>query len=924
MPLPTGRVTLLFTDIEGSTRLWEAQPDVMPDVLVRHDDLVRSAIEDSLGYVFKTVGDAFCAAFNDANEAVQAALRAQHDLSSAQWPQGIVLRVRMALHSGTCQERDGDYFGPTVNRAARLEAVAHGGQVVLSQMTADLVRSQLPDGVSLFDLGEHRLKDLGQPEQVYQLTAGSYEQFPPLRSLDNPVLHNNLPAQLATFIGRDRETGDLRRMVEDSRLVTVTGAGGSGKTRLALQVAADLIDDYVDGVWLVELASTLDAGDVTRTVSDVLGVTSQPGRPVLDELIDALIPQQVLIVLDNCEHLIEACAQVVAAILRRCRNVRVLATSREPLGITGEAIYRVPSLSLPDHENQSVFEDSDAVALFVERARSQGVEPIIDQNTVSVLRSVVRRLDGMPLAIELAAARMRSLSLADLHDLLDQRFRLLSGGNRGALERQQTLRATVDWSYRLLNLDEQSVFRCLSVFADDFDLEAACSICALNDIEPFDVTDLVGSLVDKSLVLAEPSRGAMRYRLLETLRQFAAERLAECGAKELTAVADAHCQHFLALAESVAPHLMASDQQEWLFRLDTEYGNIRRAIEYTVSNPTLTSLTLRFAVALSSFWRMRFRTRDGFNLLLPVLDRPEATTEPRLYLEALIATAINARLVDIQASLELANQANGVARTLDDERLVTLACVVLGATRYFAGDPEGGYSLGKANLERARAQGDDTLLAITLGLCIMASQVVDPSRTDDFFAEEIECLERSGNLFFMTDVRNTAGVHALYRGDIAMARQHLEIASRAAETLQLQMFHMRINLGLVAREEGDLPGAISLLNEALQISRRSGDRFGLAYSVLGLAIVAGDLSDWERAAELHGVAQNFLGQIGQPWLIYYGPLREVSIGKLRAHLGEVEFRLHYDNGLTASHEAAVEIARTQGAKIATSDATALP
>ena len=474
MSRPTGRVTLLFTDIEGSTRLWEAQPDVMPGVLARHDELLRSVIEDSSGYVFKTVGDAFCAAFDHADQAVRAALRAQQDLSMARWPDGVALRVRMALHSGTCDERDGDYFGPTVNRAARLEAVAHGGQIVLSGATAEVVRSRLPDGFHLLDLGEHRLKDLGQPEHVYQLTAvDSDQEFPPLRSLDDPVLRHNLPAQLATFIGRERELVDLRGRVDRARLVTVTGAGGSGKTRLALQVAADVLDGYADGVWLVELATTLDGGDVARTVSDVLGVALRPGQPVIEELVDALVPQQVLVVLDNCEHVVDACAQVAVAILRRCRGVHVLVTSREPLGVTGEDIYRVPSLSLPEGDDLSDVEDSDAMALFVERARSQGVEPIVDENSARLLRSVCQRLDGMPLAIELAAARMRALSLADVHDLLDQRFRLLTGGNRGALERQQTLRATVDWSYRLLTPDEQSVVRRLSIFAEDFDLEAA-------------------------------------------------------------------------------------------------------------------------------------------------------------------------------------------------------------------------------------------------------------------------------------------------------------------------------------------------------------------------------------------------------------------------------------------------------------------
>jgi predicted ATPase len=416
-------------------------------------------------------------------------------------------------------------------------AAGYGGQALLSETAAALVRDSLPPGVALTDLGVHRLKDLGRPEQIFQLqAAGLQAEFPPLRSLGNPALPNNLPAQLAAFIGREKELSEVRALVASSRLVTLTGAGGCGKTRLSLQVAAELIDGSGDGVWLVELAAVSDETVVTPAICQALGIAAQPGQPALDTLLDALAPQDMLIVLDNCEHLIGACAKTADAIVRHCPKVHLVATSREPLGIGGETIYRVPPLSLPGPGDSasSAAESSDAVALFMDRAQAQGTGLSIDEATAPLVVSICARLDGLPLAIELAAARLRSLSLRGLADRLDQRFRLLTGGSRTALARQQTLQATVEWSYSLLHGAEQSLLRRLSVFAETFDLDAAEAVCSFGDIELFDVTGLLGSLVDKSLVVAEPAGEALRYRLLETIRQFAAERhLFNAAAAEL-------------------------------------------------------------------------------------------------------------------------------------------------------------------------------------------------------------------------------------------------------------------------------------------------------------------------------------------------------------------------------------------------------
>ena len=500
-------LAFLFTDIEGSTALLgRLGEDGYAQVLAGHHALIRSALTAHDGREMDTQGDAFFAVFSSPRGCVAAVLQMQQALQDHAWPGGERVRVRMGIHCGKAAKTVTGLVGLEVHRAARVAAVGYGGQVLVSEAAAVLVRDWLPPGAALADLGSHRLKDLGRPERIFQLTAaGLPAQFPPLRSLGNPALPNNLPAQPSTFIGRDREVAEVRALVESCRLVTLTGAGGAGKTRLGLQVAAELLDGSGDGVWLAELAAVTDGDAVPPAISRALRLTGQPGRPALEALLDALAPQDVLIVVDNCEHLIGGCAKTAEAIVRRCPRVHLLATSREPLGIGGEAIYRVPSLSLPvpGDSGSGTPGSSDAVALFADRARANGVALDVDEQAGPLVVSVCRRLDGMPLAIELAAARLRSMSLAELHDRLDQRFRLLTGGSRTALERQQTLRATVGWSYSLLTGAEQLLLGRLSVFAEGFGLGAAEAVCGSGDLDVLDVADLLGSLVDKSLVVAE-------------------------------------------------------------------------------------------------------------------------------------------------------------------------------------------------------------------------------------------------------------------------------------------------------------------------------------------------------------------------------------------------------------------------------------
>jgi predicted ATPase/DNA-binding XRE family transcriptional regulator len=723
------------------------------------------------------------------------------------------------------------------------------------------------------------------------------------------VRPTNLPAQLGTFIGRDRELPEVRALVESSRLVTLAGPGGSGKTRLSLHLAAGLLDGFGDGIWLVELAAVLDEDAVAPAISRALGIAGQPGRPVLETLLDALAPQDALIVVDNCEHLIGACAKAAETILRRCPRVHLLATSREPLDIGGEIIYRVPPLSLPEPGEcgPAAAESSDAVALFADRARAQGAALPVDEQTAPLVVSICRRLDGLPLAIELAAARLRSLSLTVLHDRLDQRFQLLTGGSRVALQRQRTLRATVEWSYSLLTGAEQMLLGRLSVFAESFDLDAAEAVCGFGGIGPLDVTGLLGSLVDKSLVVAEPTGRSLRYHLLETIRQFAAERLAEASDDTAAVVEAAHCDHFLSVAEAAAPHLTGPDQGSWLARLDADEANLWRATRQAVGRPDGTARVLRFGGALRRYWETRFRGLEALGLLTPVLERPEARSDPGLFAAALVTAGFVAVRCDLAAARRLGVQGVQFAREHVDDRSLIESLKTLCTVYGLAGEPAKGLPLGQESVERARRLGDDVVLARSLLTYLVVCDLIDPGHRGQLFTEAVACTERSGDRLVSHFLHQNAGIHALCAGDIPAARAHLEQAAQALQAIGGVLSHfLTLNLGWVLREESDPDGARSMFEAALRISRRNRDRICQAAAGVGLACLTADMGDWYQAAELHGAAQAFLDLTGTQWEQPEARYRSNSLDEIRGRLGEEQFDRAYAKGSMLSLDVVIE------------------
>jgi predicted ATPase/class 3 adenylate cyclase len=916
--IPSGTVTLLFTDVEGSTRLWETEPEPMARALRRHDEILRAAIGSAGGFVFKTVGDAFCAAFATPQAALAAVLDAQRALGAEPWPTARPIRVRMSLHTGVCEERDDDYFGPVVNRTARLEAVAHGGQVLVSGATAELLSEALPAGVALRDLGSHRLKDLGRPEQVFQLQAdGLPPAFPPLGTLDNPELPNNLPGLPSAFVGREHEVGEVRSLAGSSRLVTLTGAGGCGKTRLALQAAAELLDGTGDGVWLVELASLTDAEQIPEAVAAAVGLADQGGQPaLLDSLTDALREQDALIVLDNCEHLIDGAAKLCAQLVRDCPRLHILATSREPLGLDGEHVYRVPSLSLPPGEAEAVDDiaAADAVRLFVDRARSHDSAFVLDQSSAPLVASVCRRLDGIPLALELAAARLSSMSIQQVSQRLDQRFRLLTGGSRNAMPRQQTLQAAVDWSFGLLTQPEREVLRRLSVFAGGFELEAAEVICAAGPVDAFDVMDLLGSLVSKSLVVADRTPESVRHRMLETIRQYAAQELLRSGGEdEVIAARNRHAGYFLQLAEEAAPALAGPGQGTWLRRLDLEWENLRAAAAHLAAEDR-TDDVLRLGAWLLGFALSRGHT-DVLTWLRVAVDRADSPPGALLASALVSIGLLNTTLMRMDAeahafSKQCGERALVIARELGERRLEARALLVLAGVAYYQHDLDQMRRLGEEGVAIAREIGDVHLR----GQLQTTVSIVGTSEDRRVRLDSLECFRQSGDEILAANEMHMLYGLDLHAGLLADARAHITEAIATAERLGARVFvyFMQCDYAVLLLIEGRHEEAVPVVRNCLLAARRMGLRLDVSELLFAAACCAAWQGDHSRAARLYGAADQEINasvEIGS--ITWTGPevqLWEREQGALRELMGDAAYDGGYRSGAGLSRSQAVDLA----------------
>lgn len=895
MAIPTGEVTLLFTDVEGSTRKWEEHPDAMAVALPRHDELLRQAIEACGGFVFKTVGDAFCAAFSDAASAAGAALDGQLALAAEPWPAPISIRVRMGLHTGTCSEREDDYFGPTVNRTARLAATAHGGQTVVSGATAVLLRPSLPEGISMLDLGEHRLKDLGQPEWVFQLLApGLQQDFPPLRSLSHPQLRHNLPAQFTSFIGRSRELAEIRGLRKTNRLVTLTGSGGAGKTRLALQAAADDVDDSGSEVWLVELAPVRETELVVARTAEAVGVREEPGRPLIGVLVDALRTRRALLVLDNCEHLVTACAELTDTLLRSCPDVSVLATSREPLGIPGEQVFRVPSLSIPGAKgSDGGVSESEAVQLFVDRARQQVPDFEPSGDIAVAMASICRQLDGIPLALELAAASLRRLSAVEIAERLDNRFRLLTGGSRTAMPRQQTLRATVDWSFELLNSAEQRTLSRLSVFVNGWSLAAAEEVCAMDEVQGDDVIEVLGSLVDKSLVQTESIGSATRYHLLETIRHYAAEKLLGYGEEEVAMARSAHAGFFVRYAESRAgaaeTALYAGGPMDWLDQVDLERPNIRAIVRHSLGQHDDGAPVQRIVVALRRFWQVRGDVAEGLEFVEEALEHDVAPAPAPLRAATLLVAGDLLQVGGhFHAAIEPLTRGLDVARNCDDQVLVIDLLSALCLVAAIAGDLDTAREAGFEAVDRARRQDNPCRLGTALDYQSVAFTLAgDEASARACSTESLALFRAAGAPLGIALVLMHSSILEMASGDLSAARASLAQALDVASGLRADglISYLTINLAFAQLLDGETDAAAQSFERCLAEALRVGNRSNTAHAILGLAMCALRAGDEIASARMLGTAEALMESLGAPWGAIEASLSEDGCQRLSESLG---------------------------------------
>jgi len=917
MSLPSGTVTFLFTEIEESARLWEEHPQAMHAGMARHDSLLRRIIADHQGVVFKTIGDAFCAAFAGAPQAVAAALEAQRALTAESWPEALPLRVRMALNTGAVESRDNDYFGLPLNRVARLLAIGHGGQILLSQAVYDLVKETLPEDASLGEHGLHRLKDLGQPERVFQLLHPSLPaEFPPLRSLSNPALPNNLPQQVTSFIGREKEIAEVKALLGKTRLLTLIGSGGGGKTRLGLQVAADLLEGVGDGVWLVELAPLTDRNLVAQTVANVLGVREEMGRPLQQTLVDYLKARKLLLLLDNCEHLLDVCTRLADTLLQNCPEVQILATSREPMGIVGEQTFRVPSLSLPPQPTGVTAESVgqyEAVRLFVERATA--VQPVFTITNAPALAQLCVRLDGIPLAIELAAARVRSLSVQEINGKLDNRFRLLTGGSRTALPRQQTLRALIDWSYDLLQEPEKRLLRRLAVFAGGWTLEAAEQVC-VGDTggveergqpdEAAETLDLLTSLADKSLVVAEPQEGRARYRLLESVRQYAHDRLVEEGTFEV--MRSRHQAFYQALAEEAEPKLLGPEQAAWLERLEREHDNLRTALEW----PGDAEAALRIAGALWRFWQVRGYFQEGRERLSAALAGAPASIPPPIRAKALNGAGVLARSQgDYDAARAWVKESVDLYREAGDKLGIATSLTNLGLIAYAQGDYSEARTLHADSLALRRELGDKRGIATSLNnLGLVTLEQGDHIAAQAMYFEAVGLYRDLGDKGGMASALNNEGNVAHNLGDFVTARAIYEesLALRRELGDRQGVATSLINLGSVAQKQGDFASAHRMHAESLTLFRELGHRVGIAYALGAFGSLASAQQQYSRATRLWGAAHTLRELLDAPLSPSESAEYDQEFAHTRSALSETDFRLAWSEGSAFTLDHAIDYA----------------
>ena len=896
--LPSGTVTFLFTDIEGSTQLWEKYPEAMKAALAKHDSILRAAIESNNGHVIKTTGDGAHAVFSTAMDATNAAILSQQNLQLAiiDFP----LRVRMGLYTGEAELRDGDYYGPVLNRAARLMSVTHGGQILLAHGTAELLREQLPVETTLRDLGEHRLKDLTRPENIYQIVHTDLPgEFPPIKSLNS--FPHNLPIQLTSFVGREKEIIEIKALLNSSHLVTLTGSGGTGKTRLSIEVGVEELTSFANGVWLIELAPLTDPSQIIPTLAQAFGLQEFAFHPLAQQVLDYLRDKKLLLILDNCEHLIEACARLADDLLHQCAGLKILASSREALGIAGEISYHVPSLA-----------DSESTQLFIDRARAVNPNFHLTENNVSAIGQISSRLDGIPLAIELAAARVKLLSPEQIAARLDDCFRLLVGGSRTALPRQQTLRALIDWSYDLLSDEEKQLLQFASVFVGGWTLDALEAVA-----EDPNTIEHLEQLVNKSLVVTEERETEMRYFMLETIRQYAREKLFE--AKQAGATRDRHFVYFDKLSEPMWDAFRSENLSPMVRRTKDEVENFRAALEWGLENHV--EENLRLATNFCILSNMLGFVTEGVTIAQDAVEcaktLPTVSGDANLRRQKLIARALCTQGLmglgtgNIPLVLQVLREAIAISRITGDKQILGYSLEMYYVATGFIHMPDGEDAAREGFQIFSHEINDNLGMGMAyMNMARLAAEKGDESEKEMYFEKLREKIRESPRSFQAGIFFLGMGMDEKLRGNYITAKKHFEDGLKIFKGLSNLNFQLslRSEIGHVERQAGNLHQARLIYRETIKDWQESGNRGAIANQLECFAFLAIADEEPQRAVKLFSAADALRENAQLPMADYERIEYDQSMTQLRSMLAEKEFNALWAEGRAMTMNQAIQFA----------------
>ena len=855
--IPSGNVTFLFTDIEGSTKLAQAHPEKLPSALIRHNEILRDAIESNNGHVFKIVGDAYCCAFENAEDAVKAAIEVQRNLSEEKWDESEI-KIRVGIHSGIAEWNGQDYMGyMTLARTARVMSAAYGEQIIVD------TRSQSPDWerneISFRDLGERRLKDVILPIRLFQiLGAGLREDFPPLETLD--ARPNNLPVQLTSFIGREKEMKHVKETLKLSRLVTLTSAGGSGKTRLALQTGAEVIDEYEHGVWFVDLAALNDPALLTSTIIDALGIKEESKKTTEETLIDFLKGKEILILLDNCEQLIHACANLTERFLSSCPKLKIIATSREALNCQGEITYRIPPLTIPDPNSNSTPEQLtqyESVRLFIERALVVNPEFRVNNKNAPALAEICSRLDGIPLAIELAAARTKVLSVEKIYERLDDRFSLLTGGKRTALPRQQTLRALIDWSYDLLSEEEKILWCRLSVFSGGWTLDAAEEICSDEVISKSLILDLLSQLTEKSVIIFDESKE--RYRILESIKQYGIEKLSDGHGIFLR-----HLNFFLELSEKAEPELRGENAKFWLDTIDADHSNFISAIDWSVNNENAEKGGL-VAAAIGEFLSTTGHYSTGIRLVENILQSSGVLDKSVKSKVLSLIGSLKMDQGDYEQAKKYTEESLDIRKEVGDNYGIVVSVNNLGCISFHQGDYDRAKKYFGESLAINKEIGDKKVIAASMAnLGNISYYQGDYEQAKEYYKDCLAISKEIGDKKLISISFNSLGSISYVLGDSEQAKEYYEesLSIRKEFGDRKGMADSINNLGYIANYQGDYEQARKYFNESMDISKEIGNKTGIATSMDNMGNTSYTLGDYEQAEKYYKECLSIYESIG--------------------------------------------------------------